>query len=182
MNNKYNNFEDNYFGRLDFLSKRIGDLTKEKRFFEIMLWFSVLFEAEITLLLSFYENNIKFIGDIQNSISKKFKCRSIRNIREERKTLGRLKEELSKHLDDKEILNSLVEFIELRNKTIHRFFDCNDNDLIFFERKIKFNIDKWWDLVYKLSEKMREILKENNELLKNESEKLKQRNTNLRKQ
>lgn len=165
-------FEDNYFKRLDSLSKRISDLEKNQNYFEIMLWFSLLFEAEITLLLSYYEENIKFVGDIQNSSSKQFKCRSIRSIRKERNTLGKLKEELNKHLEGKEVLNSLAEFIKLRNRATHRFFDCNDKDLIFFESEIKLNIYKWWNLAYELSEKMREILKENNELLGKKSEKL----------
>jgi len=163
-NHNKKTYEDIYFDRLDYLQKRIDILIKNDNFFEVILWFANIIDAEITILLSLYEKNIKLVDEIYTNFLKDYKPRRCEDIRRKGKTLGELKEELSHYLGDKETLDLLEKFIFVRNKINHKFFETSENPADI-ENEIKVNINSWWKLIYKLSEEMNKLLKQYNELL-----------------
>lgn len=157
-------YEDIYFDRLDYLKERISGLIKNNNFFEVILWFTNIIDAEITILLSLYEKNIKLADEIYTKFLKDYAPRSCEEIRQEGKTLGKLKNELTRYLKDKETIDLLTNFISVRNKINHKFFETSENPEII-EKEIKSNINNWWDLCYKLSEEMNKLLRQYNKLL-----------------
>jgi len=157
-------YEDIYFNRLDYLQKRIDSLIKNDNFFEVILWFANIIDAEITILLSSYEKNIKLTDEIYTNFLKDYVPHTCEEIRKEGKPLGVLKKGLNRFLKDKETIDLLEKFIKIRNKIIHKFFETS-KDPIIIENEIKANINNWWKLVYKLSEEMNKCLRNYNKLL-----------------
>lgn len=173
MKNKNNKlYGDNYFEKLPYLRKRIDVLVKEKKFFEVSLWFSNIFESEITMILSFYERIIKLTDEICYKFLKEYNPRECEDIRKEKKTLGELKSELNRYLRDKDIMGLLENFIKTRNKIFHQFFETSEKPEIM-EKEIESKIGNWWKLACKLSEEMNECLRNCNELFRARYQKLK---------
>lgn len=169
MKQKRSSFEDYYFRKLDFLENRIDNLSKEGKFLEIILWFGLIFEAELTILLSYYEQIIKDTGEVYGGILEEYQPRSTDEIRKQKKSLGKLKEELGQYLfhKNKKLNEQLKEFIDLRNRIIHQFFESQQNPS-FIEGEIKSRklLENWWKLAWQLSEEMKRLLEERNRLLK----------------
>lgn len=174
--NKQNDktYEDIYFDRLDYLKRRIDGLIKNNNFFEVILWFANIIDAEITILLSLYEKNIKLTDKIYTKFLKDYVPRSCEEIRREGKSLGKLKNELNRYLKDKETIDLLGSFISIRNRINHKFFETSENPAII-EKEIKSNINNWWKLSYKLSEEMNKLLRQYNKLLNENIKMLKDR-------
>jgi len=165
-----NLYANNYFKRSDFLSDRIRELIKDKKFFEIVLWFSNIFEGELTIILSLYEKIIKHTDEIHHKFLLAYNPREPEDIRNESRTLGFLKNELSRYLRDKEIESLLKNFIETRNKIFHKFFETSEDPKIT-EKEIESRIDTWWRLAYQLNREMGKCFNNYNELLEIETKK-----------
>jgi hypothetical protein len=117
----------------------------------VVLWFANIIDAEITILLSLYEKNIKLTDEIYTKFLKDYAPRSCEEIRRKGKSIGNLKNELRRYLKDEETKNLLGSFISVRNNIVHKFFETSENPAII-ENAIKSNIKDWWKLCYKLSE------------------------------
>ena len=146
MKNSQVDFIDMFLGRIKFINDRIEVLEKEKRFYEIVFWKSFIVEAELALLISTYEEALLYATRGNALIS--FKKREPEDlIVREKKTLGRLRDDLMKYCNDSVLFKSLDEFIKVRNLIIHRFFFLSFGDpgyaesLIFRKKPIKFLIN-----------------------------------------
>jgi len=134
---------------LSYLEPRIDKLFENKFYLEIILYFSALLERELKDLIEIYEKLIpKRIVEKNNKVQ--FKPEKY--INKEQLTLGKLNEYLSVYCPDKNILREINQFVNLRNKIIHKIFNENENF-----QELELQAITWTSRFYKLMEQLTDI-------------------------